>query len=236
MPKNGYVSRFTETLSPSTETTDSDTTLTVTPYKGTFYDWVYYNPDASNPALTGLLVVPTISSSGNLAYIDYPNGTIYYSGTKSDTVTVTYDYYTVYVQDGYPDFGDDLRFLNDIRIPLVSVDFQNGRNVPFAIGGSIQEDRMFMIDVLGGSDAMVKDIADTIEQNLRYDFTNTIDYSYGFPLLFNGDRNLNFDRGLATQWKALRFENTTMRAIRQPDTLPEKLRHRAQVIVDLRLH
>ncbi len=226
LPVNGYVSRVTETVSPGSQTTDPITGLQVTPYQSQFYDWVYYNPDPSNPALTGLLVVPTLSTSGSLAYIDYPNGTVYYSGTTQSPIVMTYDYYSVAVQDGYPDWGEDIKDGDETRIPLISVDFSSRTNKPFAIGGAFEEDRSFIIDILAASDSQRDDILDILETSLRYDYPYTLNYKFGFPIGFNGDRNLTFDRGPANYWKHIRFKNTSSRIIRVP-MAADKYRHRA---------
>ena len=231
LPANGYVSRHEETeILPSVQTTDPITGLVVTPYQARYNDWVYYNPDPSNPALTGLLTTPTISTSGDIAFIDYHNGTVYFSGTKVEAIDITYDYYSVFVQDGFPDFGEDIKDWEDIRIPLVSIDFSSRDNTPFAIGGAYEEDRRFIIDILGNSDPQRDDLVDLIETSLRYDYPNTIDYRNGFPLGFNGDKNGSFDRGVANRWSHMRFYDTSSRVIRDYDA-EDKFRHRA--IIDL---
>ncbi len=226
LPLHGYTSKITETLGPGTQEVDPVTGLPVTPYQGTQYDWVYYNPDPSNPTLTGLITIPILSTSGNLAYVDYPNGKVYYSGVQSSNITVTYDYYSVYVQDGYPDWGDDIKNWPDIRIPLVSVDFSKRMNTPFYIGGTYQEDRIFVVDILGNSDAQRDDISDMIENQLKFNYKETINYSYGFPLKFNGDINPTFDRGPATRWKEIRFQGTNSHVVRNPME-EDKFRHRS---------
>ncbi len=224
LPVEGYVSRNTEVISPGAQEEDPETGLTVTPYKSTYYDWVYYNPDPSNPALSGLLTTPNLSTSGSLAYVDYPNGTVYYSGTQTSQVTMTYDYYSVYVQDGFPDFGEEIRDWSEMRLPLVSIDYSTRRNEPFQIGGGFSQDRNFIIDVIANNDPQRDDLSDAIENALRYNYANTIDYSYGFPLKFNGDKNLTFDRGPASRWQSMRFENVSSRVIRDM-TSEDKMRH-----------
>ncbi len=228
LPINGYVSRMTETVSPGSQETDPITGLTVTPYQGKYYDWVYYNPDPSNPALTGLLTVPTLSSSGSMAFVDYPNGKVYYSGTTSSQITMTYDYYSVYVQDGFPDWGSDINNAENMRLPIVSVDFGSRVDIPFYLGGKFQENRRFGIDILAGSDAQRDDLLEIIETSLRYTYNNTINYSFGFPVLSNGDKNINFDRGLASRWNPIRFDNVTSRIIHAP-MASDKYRHRALI-------
>ncbi len=54
----------------------------------------------------------------------------------------------------------------------------------------------------------------------------TINYSYGFPLQFNGDVNPNFDRGPATRWKEIRFQGTNSHVVRNPME-EDKFRHRS---------
>ena len=233
LPINGYTSRFTETLAPGQQTLDPETGLTVTPYKATFMDWVYYNPDPSNPALTGLLTVPNISTSGDLAFVDYQNGVINYSGIKSDNINITYDYYTVYVQDGYPDFGEEAKNMNELRIPMVTVEYTKRMNDPFQLGGGYSQDRMFMIDVIGHSDPQRDDILDLLEDSLRYDYNETINYAYGFPLKFNGDVNQLFDRGPASRWREIRFEHTDSDIIHDM-TGEEKFRHRGMITLDIK--
>lgn len=228
LPLNGYVSRFTETVQPGSQTIDPETGLTVTPYKASFYDWVYYNPDPSNPSLTGLLTTPILSNSGNLAFIDYQNGTVNYSGVSSTPITMTYDYYTVYVQDGFPDYGEDIKDVDQIRIPMVTVEYTKRENDPFQIGGGFTQDRLFMIDILAHSDPQRDDIIDLIEDSLRYDYDQTIDYKYGFPLKFNGDINRSFDRGPASKWKTIRFEHTTSDIVHEPYG-EEKFRHHGMI-------
>lgn len=233
LPIEGYVGRMTETISPGTQELDPETGLTVTPYKASFYDWVYHNPSPSNPALTGLLTVPTLSASGNLAYVDYQNGTVYYSGTQSADITATYDYYSIYVQDGFPDWGEDIKKWEDMRIPMVSIEYTNRSNDSFQLGGGYAQTRQFMIDILANSDPQRDDITDLIEDALRYDFVNTMNYANGFPLKFNGDRNLNFDRGVANRWRAIRFDNVESRVVHNMHG-EDKFRHRSMVLLNIR--
>lgn len=233
LPVNGYVGRYTETVQPATQEVDPITGNVVTPFYGTYNDWVYYNPDPSNPALTGLLTTATISSSGDYAYTNYPGGAVYFSGTKTDAITMTYDYYTVYVQDGFPDWGDDPKDWDEIRIPLVSVEHRSRTNQPFAIGGRYEEDRMFAIDVLGNADPQRDDLADLIETSLRYDYPMSQDYKLGFPIDFRGDVNSSFDRGSASRWLHLRFEDTDSRVMHNYGA-PDKLRHHAYINLKVR--
>ncbi len=226
LPANGYVNSFTETITPSTQTVDPNTGLTVTPYIGEYNDWVYFNPDNTNPALTGLLTQPTLSTSGSLAYINYPEGKVFYSGIQSASITVTYDYYDVYVQDGFPDWGEDLKDFDDMKLPMVSIDYMSRKNIPFYIGGRYEEDRTFVIDVLANSDVQRDDIMDLLEDSLRYDYTTPLDYRNGFPLGFNGDKNLAFDRGSANLWLPFRFKDASSRVIRNP-IATDKFRHRS---------
>lgn len=236
LPVEGYVSRVTETIAPGTqEPSFDDNTQTVTPYKSTYYDWVYYNPDPSNPALTGLMTVPTISDSGSLAYIDYKNGTVYYSGSKTNSISVTYDYYSVYVQDGFPDWGEDIKDWGDMRLPLISIDYSSRRNTPFQLGGGYMQDRSFIIDIVANSDSQRDDLVDAIEQSLRYDYINTINYSYGFPLNFDGSINGNFDRGPATRWKPIRFFDVSSKVVRNP-IAEDKMRHRSIITLDIQTY
>lgn len=232
LPVEGYVTRFSETISPGAQDEDPETGLTVTPYKSTYYDWVYYNPDPSNPALTGLLTTPTLSTSGSLAYIDYKNGTVYYSGTQTANITATYDYYSVYVQDGFPDWGEDIKDWEDMRLPLISIDHSTRRNIPFQLGGGYSQDRSFLIDIIANSDPQRDDLTEAIENALRYDYDNTINYSYGFPTKFNGDKNLTFDRGPATRWKTIRFNDVSSKVIRSPFA-EDKFRHRSLISLEI---
>ncbi len=228
LPINGYVSSATETLSPSSQEVDPITGLTVTPYKAKYYDFVYFNPDASNPALTGLLTRPIVTPSGSLAYVDYPNGVIYFSGIQSSNIVTTYNYYSVAVQDGFPDWGEEIKDMSEVRIPLVSVDFSSRSNTPFALGGAYEENRNFMIDILANSDAQRDDLVDMIETALRYDYPYAQDFRLGFPILFNGDLNPLFDRGPASRWRHIRFKNVSSRVVRNP-LAHDKMRHRALV-------
>lgn len=228
LPINGYVNRYTETITPGTVETDPITGLPVTPYKSLYYDWVYYNPDPTNPALTGLLVTPTLSQSGNLAYVDYPNGTVYYSGVQSFDLTATYDYYAVYVQDGYPDFNYEITNLEDIRVPLVSVDFFKRINNGFSLGGAVEELRYFVINVTASSDSQRDDLMDILETSLRYDLTNTIDYSNGFPIDIRGEKDSSFNR--SNLWKRIRFIDKSSSISRNPK-LPDKLRHQGSILL-----
>lgn len=232
LPINGYVGKVTETLSPESQEVDPINGNVVTPYRSTYYDWVYYNPDPSNPALTGLLTVPTLSSSGSLAYFDYPNGVVYYSGVQSSNITITYNYYSVYVQDGFPDWGEEIKDLQSLRLPMISVDHVSRQNFPFSIGGSYEENRSFMIEVMANSDPQRDDITDILETSLRYDYPNTIDYKNGFPIDFRGDRNLAFDRGPASKWNHIRFKDASSRVIRTPGA-PDKLRHRSIITLNV---
>ena len=236
LPLNGYISRNTEVLSPSAQEVDPDTGLTVTPFKSTNADWVYYNPDPSSPILSGMLIQPILSVNPGLAYIDRTNGAVYFSGIQTDPVTVTYDYYTVYVQDGYPDWGEDIRNLEDIRLPIVSVDFTSRQNSPFAIGGEYQEDRNFFINVIANSDPERDDLMDIIETSLRYENIDARDYNFGFPIKLNGDINPDFDRGPATRLPdGFDFWHAESRVIRGVNT-PEKLRHQGLVMLMVRTY
>lgn len=228
LPLNGYVSRNTETITPLTQSVDPVTQLTVTPYQSTYFDWCYYNPDPTNPALTGLLIQPLLSQSGNLAYIDRPNGVVYYSGVQTTPITITYDYYSVMVQDGFPDWGEDIKSVDDIRLPIVTVDFSSRQPKPFAIGGTYQESYNFIIDILANSDPQRDDLADLIETSLRYDYALTIDYKQGFPISFNGDINPTFDRGPAARWTPIRFKSTSSQVIRSAQAI-DKFRHRSLI-------
>lgn len=232
LPVHGYVSRYTETVLPSTQEPDPITGDTVTPFYGTYNDWVYYNPDPSNPALTGLITAPILSTSGDYAYTNYPGGAVYFSGVKTEAITITYDYYTVYVQDGFPDWGDDPREWEDIRIPLVSIESASRQNTPFSIGGLYQEDRIFSIDVLANSDPQREDLSDLIETALRYDYPNTQNYQLGFPIDFRGDINTSFDRGPASRWRHIRFYDTESRTIRAMGA-PDKFRHRSLITLQI---
>jgi len=232
LPINGYTSRYSETVQPGTPMIDPDTGFQVTPYTLKHQDLVYYNPDPANPALTGLLVVPTISNSGNLAKIDYPEGVIYYSGIASAAINVTYDTYTVFVQDGYPEIYETDYDFAKLPVPLVSVDFLKRNNDPFQIGGGYYENRTFIINVLANSDPQRDDILDVIETSLRYTITNTINYNYGFPILYDGTPNPLFDRGAATRWQPIRFNKVSSRVMRDPQET-EKLRHQAVLVLDI---
>lgn len=233
LPLNGYVGRFSETVTAGTQETDPVTGLQVTPYKATNNDWVYFNPDVTNPALTGLLTAPILSVSGAVAWTDYLQGIVYYSGVTVNSIDITYDYYTVYVQDGYPDYFDDIKDWSDIRVPLVTVEYLRRRNKPFEIGGRFEQDRIFNIDVIANSDAQRDDIADVIEDSLRYSYNNTIDYSAGFPIYFNGDKNPSFSR--SGVWKQIRFENVDSRVLRDPYGI-DKLRHRTIINLDVKTY
>lgn len=224
LPLNGYVQRFSETVSPLGQEIDPVTGLQVTQYQGTFTDWVYYNPSPTHPSLTGLLTTPTLSSSGSLAYIDYPNGAVFYSGVQSQQITMTYDYYSVYVQDGYPDLGEDPYKLEELRVPLISIDFERRKNKPFAIGGAFEEDRVFLINIVAASDSQRDDLMEMIDSSLRYDYPITLNYKNGFPINFNGDKNNNFDRTSANRWRHIRFKDNYSRVLRVP-TEQDKLRH-----------
>lgn len=231
LPINGYVNRYSELISAGTVESDPFTGLPVTPYKGYYNDWVYYNPDPTNPALTGLITTPLLSQSGNLAYIDYPNGTVYYSGSQSSDVTVEYDYYSVFVQDGYPEFNDETNFEN-VRVPVISVDFFKRTNNSFALGGKYEELRFFVINVTSPSDPERDDLMDILETSLRYDFNDTIDYSNGFPIDGNGDKNLVFDRN--DKWKRIRFLENSSSITRNPK-LPDKLRHQGSIALIIQI-
>lgn len=230
LPLNGYVGRNTEIIQAGTQETDPVTGNTVTPYRATTNDWVYFNPNSSDPALTGLLTAPVLSTSGSLAWTDYLQGIVYYSGVTVNPITVTYDYYTVYVQDGYPDYFDDIKNWGDIRVPLVTIEYIRRKNRPFEIGGRFQQDRAFMIDVIGNSDAQRDDIADVIEDSLRYTYANTVNYASGFPIDFNGDKNPSFNRGYV--WKDLRFQSVDSKVMRNPYER-DKLRHRTMINLDI---
>ncbi len=233
LPLNGYVGRLTETVSPGTQEVDQDTGFSVTPYRLKYNDLVYFNPDITNPALTGLLTAPVISPSGALAWTDYQQGILYYSGVQIAPITATYDYYTVYVQDGYPDWFEDIKNIGDIRTPLVTVEYKRRRNKPFAIGGAFEQDRIFMIDIIGNSDVQRDDIADVLEDSLRYSYPYTVNYSSGFPIYFNGDKNPSFDRSYV--WKDLRFENVDSAVVRNQFEI-DKLRHRTVINLDVKTY
>lgn len=232
LPINGYVENYTETKTAGPTAVDPNTGLSVTPYKFTYNDWFYYNPDSSNPGLSGVLEEPTLSVSGSLAYIDFAGGTVYYSGVTTHSLTATYSYYNVYVQDGFPDWGEDLKDFSDMKLPMISVELMSRRNTPFYIGGRYEEDRTFAIDILANSDPQRDDITDIIEDALRYDYTDALDYRNGFPLQYNGDKNRAFDRGAANAWERFRFEDASSRIIRDPDGV-DKLRHRSVINVTL---
>lgn len=226
LPVNGYVSRITETISPAGPIADPDTGQTVTPYTFAHRDLVYYNPDASNPSLSGLLTAPILSIASGLAKVDYVNGVAYYSGILPDQLTTTYDYYTVYVQDGFPEQYEDLYSLENMPAPMVSIDFIKRDNINLALGGRYKEDRIFVINILANSDPQRDDLADILETSLRYTLRDTIDYNLGFPILYDGTPNVAFDRGPASKWIALRLKTANSRVVRDP-SLPEKLRHQA---------
>ncbi len=232
LPLNGYVSRNSETLTPQGQITNPETLLPVTYYQTTYNDLVYYNPDPLNPALTGLITVPNLSQSGNLAYIDYPNGIIAYSGTQTSSITAQYDYYSVYVQDGYPDIGEEPKDLEDLRVPLISIDFERRRNSPLALGGSFSENRVFVINITAANDPQRDDLMDMIETSLRYTYTKTIDYRNGFPIYFTGDKNLSFDRSANNKWLNIRFADQYSRVLRLP-TEVDKLRHQGLVFITI---
>jgi hypothetical protein len=227
LPLNGYVSRYTETISPLQTTTDPVTGLPVTQYKLNYNDLVYYNPDASNPALTGLITRPILSQSGNLAYIDYPNGSIYYSGVQGNNISTTYDYYSVYVQAGWPDWGFDLKSLEDIRTPLISVDYAQKQNKSFAIGGTYRDFRTFVINITAGSDALRDDLVEILEDSLRIPIFKTINYKLGFPIDFNGDLNPSFNRN--NLWGTLKQLTRIKSKVYRDPRLPDKLRHQANL-------
>lgn len=232
LPVNGYVSSYTETVSPSSPILDPDTGEQVTPYQLTYKDLFYYNPDPSNPSLSGLSTVPTLSTTTGLFKIDYPNGVVYFSGFETAPITATYDYYTVYVQDGFPEQYEDLYDLEHMPSPMVSVDFVKRENTPFALGGKYSEDRIFVINVLANSDPQRDDLMDILETSLRYTYTQTIDYNNGFPILYNGTLNSGFDRGPANKWCPIRFSTVNSRVIRDP-SLPDKLRHQGLLVLDI---
>jgi hypothetical protein len=234
LPLNGYVSRFSETLSPTSQDVDQDTGLTVTQYKASFTDFVYHNPDPSNPALTGLLTAPILNITTDLAWTDFPNGAVYYSGVKNNTINIEYDYYTVSVQDGFPDWGEDIVNLEDVRLPLVSVDMVSRNNNPFALGGTYEELRNFMVNITANSDPQRNDLMEIIETSLRYNYPNTINYNLGFPIIFNGDKNQYFDRGPGSRWKNIRFKEASSKILRNP-LAPEKLRHQGNVFVQIQI-
>lgn len=232
LPLEGYVGRFTETISAGSPETDQDTGLTVTPYVAQERDWVYYNPDPSNPSLSGVWTVPTISVSGDIAWMDYLNGTVYYSGVKTNTIDIDYWAYSVKVFDGYPDWFEDPKRVSDIKIPMVTIDLNRRSNAPHQIGGGFSQTRHFLIDILAMSDVQRDDIAEAIEDALRYTQTETIDYTFGFPTLFNGDRNTSFDRGPGSRWKNIRFEDTDSKVIRNPFEI-DKFRHRTAITLSV---
>lgn len=234
LPINGYVSRMSETLTPAGQTEHPDTGETVTAYQATGSDFVYYNPDPSNPALTGLLTDPIVSAPQGLSYIDHQNGTIYYSGVTTNTIDVEYDYYTVYVQMGFPDWGADVKNWEDIRLPLVAIDFSSRKNNQFALGGAFEELRNFVINITANSDPQKSDLMDIIETSLRYTYAMTINYNYGFPVDFKGEKNPNFDRGPGSRWKEIRFKEQSSKVIRDP-LLPEKLRHQGNVYIQIQI-
>lgn len=232
LPADGYVTRLTETLTAGSPEIDQETGLQVTPYQASEKDWVYYNPDPSNPSLSGVWTVPTISVSGGIARMDYYNGIVYYSGALSNTIDIDYWAYSVKVFDGYPDWFEDPKMVADIKIPMVTIDLNRRDNNAFQIGGGYSQTRQFVIDIIGASDTQRDDILDSIEDALRYTFNQSIDYSFGFPIQFNGDRNLAFDRGPASKWKDIRFENTISRIIRNPFEI-DKFRHRAAITLNI---
>lgn len=231
LPSYGYVSRHTEIIEPGSQTTDPDTGLLITPYVATYNDWVYYNPDPTHPSLTGLLIVPTISTSGSIAWIDYANGTINYSGVQSNSITATYDYYTVLVSDGFPDIESDLDIEN-LRTPAIFIEFREREDEPFQIGGGYSNNRDFVINITANSDPQRDDLLDMLETSLRYTYSQTVDYKYGFPINFNGTINTEFDRGPASRWEQLAFVNAGSNIIRDP-TLPDKLRHQANIMLSV---
>lgn len=231
LPINGYVTRFSETLTPQGQTVDPITGLPVTYYKANHRDFVYYNPDPTNPALTGLLTTPIISQSGNLAYVNYLNGIVAYSGIQANNIDITYDAYTVFVQDGFPDIGEDPYEIETLQIPLISIDYERRRNTPLALGGKYQEDRTFLINITANSDPQRDDLIDILEDSLKYDYPLTIDYRYGFPIDFNGDKNPNFDR--TRRWNVIRFKDAYSRILRVP-TQYDKLRHQGLLFVTIR--
>lgn len=232
LPINGYVSRYSETIVPGGQIDDPVTGSQVTYYETRYKDLVYHNPDPTNPSLTGLLTTPTINTSGSLAYIDYPRGIIAYSGVVNTSITTTYDYYTVYVQEGYPELGEDPYDLDSLPVPLVSVDFERRRNAPLALGGIYQEDRVFLINVLANSDAQRGDIMDILENSLKFTYPLTIDYRNGFPIHFNGDKNLTFDRSDSNRWLPIRFSDSYSRVLRVPSE-EDKLRHQGVIFLTI---
>lgn len=234
LPINGYTNTITETIGPSPNTVDQETGLPLTPYISKFYDWCYYNPDITNPSLTGLLTVPTLSQSGSLAYIDYPNGTVYYSGIQNNNITATYSYYSVFVQQGYPDFFDTIgNGLTQVRFPAISIDFLKRKNIPNALGGTFQKLRTFIINIAGTSDPQRDNLLDIVSDSLKYDYSKTIDYSQGFPINYNGSINYSFNRN--ANWERIRFLNVTSQTLKEARNFEqERYRHQANVYVTIR--
>ena len=236
LPENGYTSRSTETIVPQGITTDPDTGLIVTPYKTSYNDLVYYNPFPASPSLTGLITYPILSQSGNLAWIDYTNGYLYYSGIQTNSITTTYDYYSVLVQHGFPELGEEGTSLENLRVPLISIDFLERKDRHFQIGGHYIERREFVINVTAANDSQKEDLIDIIDNSLTYPYNDTIDYKYGFPVDFKGRPNSLFDRGPGSRWYKIQFlsQESKSEVIRDP-RLPDKLRHQANfyTVIDI---
>lgn len=231
LPINGYISRYSETVYPINQTIDQETGLYVTPFQATYKDFTYYNPDPSNPALTGLIVTPRLGTTNGLAWIDYQNGTVYYSGNLSDPVTMEYDYYTVKVQDGFPDLNDETD-LENLAVPAISIDYQRRDNTPFQLGGGYKVNRDFILNITAVSDSQRDDLMDILETSLRYTYNDAINYKFGFPVDFRGDKNPNFDRGLASYWKQFLFNHVNSSVLRDA-SLPDKLRHQANIMLNI---
>ncbi len=230
LPLNGYTANITETLSPGVQEVNQDTGLLVTPYQSSFPDWCYYNPDITNPALTGLITTPILSVSGNLEHIDYLNGTIYYSGTRNNTVDVTYSFYNVWVQDGYPEQYEEQYLTKTLRSPAVSIDFTKRKDYAQQVGGGYEQERIFNINILATSDPQRDDLMDILENSLRYPYFNTIDYRNGFPMDFNGDKGPLFNRN--SRWKEIYFQSSSSDIIRIPKA-PDKLRHQGEISLNV---
>ena len=164
-------------------------------YKASEDDWVYQDLNKYPVKVydNGSLVDESFYTR------DFRSGQITFSNyTPQGVITADYYYHQINLKRSYPDketFSED-------DLPLIVVHYRGVPYEPFALGAQIERaDHRFTIDIFAKSQGQMQDLSDLAEAWLLED-PNLGEMSFisGFPLLDNGEINLNFDDSIISYY------------------------------------
>ena len=115
------------------------------------------------------------------------------------------------VLDGYP-YGKVAKSDFQNNLPVVAVEYMDGVDVPYEIGGTEEKLRSFSIHVLGTSTSERDDLVGVIRDGLKYSIP-IIDYREGMPIDYDGTVNSSFSSSIIDEGRIL-FENVRDKVIR----------------------